>query len=262
MTRVLSAIVLVPLIGAAVWFLSPAGLLVVTEVVLVGAMLEYARLSAGLGAALPVVPATFAAGLTCGVIAWPGGPAEVAWMAGALALASIAVGSGRVDPSTLTSVFSAVFAMAYVGVPLGAILRVHRLEGREAVLALLLTVAASDTAQYYTGRLLGRHRLSPAISPNKTVEGAIGGLVAGPLAMVLIGAWWRPEAGAMRMAALGLVAVSFGILGDLFESLLKRSAGVKDSSDLIPGHGGVLDRIDALLFAAPPYYIALTYGVL
>ncbi|MFB3853242.1 MAG: phosphatidate cytidylyltransferase [Vicinamibacterales bacterium] len=261
MVRVLSAIVLLPAVFAAVWFLDTAGLLIVVEAILILAMLEYARLSAGLGADLPVVPATVAAGLTCAAVAWPGGPVEVAWMAGTLALASISVGWGRVASTTLTSVFSAAFAMAYVGLPLGCLVRIHRLDGPGAVLALLLTVAASDTAQYYTGRLLGRHKLSPAISPNKTVEGAIGGLTFGTLAMVLLGAWWRPEAGALGMAGLGLVAVSLGILGDLFESLLKRSAGVKDSSNLIPGHGGVLDRIDALLFAAPCYYLALTYGV-
>ena len=124
----------------------------------------------------------------------------------------------------------------------------------------MLTVMVSDTAQYYTGRAFGRRPLAPAISPKKTVEGAIGGFVFGTAAaggrrrMVAAGRAGRRCA---RCSASTIVAL--GIAGDLFESMLKRSAGVKDSSALIPGHGGVLDRIDALLFAAPVYYIVLKY---
>lgn len=262
MARVLSAIVLLPLLLAAIWFLGPFGLLVVTELVLVLAVIEYARLSAGLGAEISTAATSVAAGAVCAAAAWQDGPVLVALTAGTLGLAAIAIGSPSAGSRGLTRTFSSVFAMAYLGLPLGAFLNLRHADGREAVFALLLTVAASDTAQYYTGRLFGRRRLAPAISPKKTVEGAAGGLVAGPLVMVLLGAWWRPGAGVLPMAALGLVVTSFGMLGDLFESLMKRSAGVKDSSALIPGHGGVLDRIDALLFAAPPYYIVLRHGFL
>ena len=124
----------------------------------------------------------------------------------------------------------------------------------------MLTVMVSDTAQYYTGRAFGRRPLAPAISPKKTIEGAIGGFVFGTLLLAVAGALVAAgDAGraARRRSASAIVAL--GIAGDLFESMLKRSAGVKDSSALIPGHGGVLDRIDALLFAAPVYYIVLKY---
>jgi phosphatidate cytidylyltransferase len=123
----------------------------------------------------------------------------------------------------------------------------------------MLTVMVSDTAQYYTGRALGRRPLAPAVSPKKTIEGAVGGFVFGTALFVGVGAWWLPSMPLALRVALGLTLVALGIAGDLFESMLKRSAGVKDSSTLIPGHGGVLDRIDALLFAAPVYYVVLKY---
>jgi phosphatidate cytidylyltransferase len=145
----------------------------------------------------------------------------------------------------------------YLGLPLGALVVIHAERGPGAVFLLMLTVIVSDTAQYYTGRAFGRRRLAPAISPGKTVEGAIGGFVFGT-AMLLIGAeWWLPETPIWLRVVAGIAVVTLGITGDLFESMLKRSAGVKDSSALIPGHGGVLDRIDALLFAAPAYYMLI-----
>jgi phosphatidate cytidylyltransferase len=120
-------------------------------------------------------------------------------------------------------------------------------------------VAGSDTAQYYTGRALGRRKLAPRVSPGKTIEGAAGGLVAAVAIGAALSSWGLPGV-AWPGAALGaLLLALFGIAGDLFESLLKRSAGVKDSSALIPGHGGVLDRIDAYLFTFPMFYLFLRY---
>ena len=123
----------------------------------------------------------------------------------------------------------------------------------------MLSIMVSDTAQFYAGRAFGRHLLAPQVSPKKTVEGAVGGFVFGSATMALAGGWWLPGVATGMRLLLGLAIVALGIAGDLFESLLKRAAGVKDSSALIPGHGGVLDRIDALLFAAPVYYLVLRY---
>ena len=109
----------------------------------------------------------------------------------------------------------------------------------------------SDSAQYYTGRAFGKRPLAPTISPKKTVEGAIGGMVFGTLATAVGGHYVFTSSPIWVLALLGAAISLLGIVGDLFESLLKRSAGVKDSSNLIPGHGGVLDRIDSWLFAAP-----------
>jgi len=123
----------------------------------------------------------------------------------------------------------------------------------------MLTVMVSDTAQYYAGRLFGRTPLAPAISPKKTLEGAMGGFVFGTLLMAVAGYWWLPDVSWLIRTLLGAAVVALGIAGDLFESMLKRSAGVKDSSALIPGHGGVLDRIDSWLFAAPVYYVFVRF---
>ena len=160
---------------------------------------------------------------------------------------------------TLENAATDVVAPAYIGLPLGMLVAVQILAGWRATLLLIGTVAISDSAQYYTGRAFGRRPLAPIVSPKKTVEGAIGGAVVGTLLFSIVGIWWLPQLAAPFRAVLGLTIVALGIVGDLFESMLKRSAGVKDSSALIPGHGGVLDRIDALLFAAPVYYIVLRY---
>jgi phosphatidate cytidylyltransferase len=151
------------------------------------------------------------------------------------------------------------FAMIYLGIPLGALVGVHSFGGRGAVLLLVATVAISDTAQYYTGRLFGRRPLAPRLSPKKTMEGALGGLVIAPAFLYFAGPYFVPPAVPAMIAALGLVLVVAGIAGDLFESMLKRAANMKDSSTLIPGHGGILDRIDALLFATPVFYMYLRW---
>ena len=146
--------------------------------------------------------------------------------------------------------------MIYLGVPLGMLVAIHARGGWRATLLLIATVVVSDSMQYYTGRMLGRHPLAPAISPKKTIEGAVGGVVFGTLFMTVVGSRVLLAA-PVQMALLGVAIVLLGIAGDLFESRLKRQSGVKDSSALIPGHGGVLDRIDALLFAIPAFYLYL-----
>ena len=181
-------------------------------------------------------------------------------MAATIVVGSITVGMGRRGADTLQDVSAALFALLYLGLPLGALVAIRVEGGREVLLLLLASVMTSDTAQYYGGRAFGRRALAPAISPTKTVEGAIAGLVAGTLAMVVIGEWWLPAVGPAGRALLGATVVGLGLMGDLFESGLKRNAGVKDTSSVIPGHGGVLDRVDSLLFATPFYYMVVRYG--
>lgn len=131
--------------------------------------------------------------------------------------------------------------------------------GAGCLLSLLILIWCADIAAYFTGRTLGRHKLAPRVSPGKTWEGAAGGVLAATV-WLLASAWWWPESfGALllaRWSMSGLIAVGvflavMSIIGDLFESLLKRRAGVKDSSRLLPGHGGVYDRIDAVMPVAP-----------
>jgi phosphatidate cytidylyltransferase len=259
MLRILSGLVLIVVVGAAIWFLTTPALLLVAEVVLVLGFVEYAGLAEALGARIPRVVSGTAAALAAASLALAY-PLELPLLAALIAVGAVIVGARVPGPGVLADASAALFPVLYLGLPLGALVAIHATGGREAVLLLLSTIIVSDTAQYYSGRLFGRRKLSPLISPKKTVEGAIGGFLVAPPAMVLLARWWLPGAGTSMLLLVGLLLVGVGIAGDLFESLLKRSAGVKDSSALIPGHGGVLDRIDSLLFAAPAFYLFLRYG--
>jgi phosphatidate cytidylyltransferase len=126
------------------------------------------------------------------------------------------------------------------------------------IFLVLVIVMSGDTAAYYVGCNLGRRKLYPLVSPNKSVEGAIGGLF-GSLAGTFVARFtFFPELSVVDCFATALLLGSLGQVGDLFESLLKRSFGVKDSGTIVPGHGGILDRLDSILFAVPAaYYYAL-----
>ncbi len=259
MLRILSGLVLIVVFFCGIWFLPSGALLVVAEGVLLLAFIEYARLAEAVGARVPRAASAAAAMATCAAMGL-GLPLDLVLVAVLVGLCAVIVGSRMPAPGVLGDIAAAVFPAIYLGLPLGSFVALHALAGREAVLLLLATIIVSDSAQYFTGRLFGRTKLSPAISPKKTVEGALGGFVLAPIAMAAIARWWLPGRTTGWALLVGLVLVGLGIAGDLFESLLKRSAGVKDSSTLIPGHGGVLDRIDAMLFAAPVFYVLLKYG--
>ncbi|MGE5284989.1 MAG: phosphatidate cytidylyltransferase [Actinomycetota bacterium] len=129
------------------------------------------------------------------------------------------------------------------------------LRGEHWVFLGILAVAAGDTAAYFTGRSIGRRRLAPAVSPNKTVEGAVGGLLGSVGCAVLYAHGFLPGVPVGYAAATGAVVGIAGQAGDLFESLIKRAAGVKDSGTILPGHGGILDRVDGILAAGPVLYL-------
>ena len=123
-----------------------------------------------------------------------------------------------------------------------------------------LVLMGSDTGAYYTGRLLGKHKLAPSISPGKTWEGAVGGMAASLLLAALAHFWFFRELSLVAALALAAVMNVLGVVGDLTESALKRGAKAKDAAQILPGHGGFLDRLDSLLFNAPLiYYFALYY---
>ena len=170
----------------------------------------------------------------------------------ALAMARRATPEAMFD-ATMTTFFPVLF----VGLPFAFVVGLRVIPGQngpDLLLLAMLCVTLSDAGAYYAGSAFGTHRLAPLISPKKSWEGVAGGDL-GSLAGALIGHFWffqrLPLAHAL---ALGVVLCAAGILGDLAESMLKRSAGVKDSSALLPGHGGVLDRVDSLLVAAPVLY--------
>jgi phosphatidate cytidylyltransferase len=257
MTRVLSGVAMAALAIGLVWVLTPAALLGVVLVVAALAFGEYARIVRAIGAHLPWWTTLAATLLVCAMVPFPWISPEVILVVALMVTAANVLRSERVGAATLLDTAAAMLAPIYIGLPLGALVAIAAVSGREAVLVLMGTVAVSDTAQYYAGRTFGRRPLAPLRSPKKTLEGAVGGFVVAPAVLVAAGAAWLPGQDPARLAVLGVLLVVAGIIGDLFESMLKRAADVKDSSHLIPGHGGVLDRIDALLFAAPVFYVFL-----
>lgn len=145
----------------------------------------------------------------------------------------------------------AVAGPHYVGGLFGAtVLLFQRDNGGSWVMLALLCSFLSDTLAYFVGRRFGRRRLSAVVSPKKTVEGAIGGLVGGLCGSLVAHFWFLPELPLLHAIPLALFATAAGQAGDLCESLIKRSVGVKDSGNALPGHGGILDRTDAMLFSA------------
>jgi phosphatidate cytidylyltransferase len=265
-TRVISGALLLGATIGALWFLPPVFLLGIAVAVALLAFREYVDIAARAGSHVSRPAGATAVALACVAVGMPGLPVEVALAGTTLGLSALALATtsrsatGEDTGGALQTAAISAFAPLYIGVPMGLLSATRWTLGREAALLLILTVAISDTFQYYSGRAFGRHLLAPVVSPKKTVEGAMGGFVGAALSVGVIGHWWLPELGLPWRVALGLAIAAVGIVGDLFESLLKRSVGMKDASAVIPGHGGVLDRIDAMLFAAPVFYVFVRYS--
>ena len=156
-----------------------------------------------------------------------------------------------------------VFGVVYIGLFLTFAVLLHAADdGIHWVLLILLVIAAGDTGAYYAGSYLGRHKLCPSVSPKKTIEGAIGGLLANLIIGIAYKMFFLPSLTLWGCALLVLVVGGVGQAGDLFESEFKRAADIKDSGTLLPGHGGFFDRIDALLFALPTAYLLKEYILL
>jgi phosphatidate cytidylyltransferase len=253
--RVLSGLVLATATLAAILFLPLTGLRFLAVAIALLATREFIAIARHMRVSPPGWMAYPLVAVACWYAAAPGGITITEGVPIAvLALLMVFV---LFRNATLADAGVAVLAPIYIGLPLGTLAAVHALGGRDATLLLIFTIVVSDTAQYYTGRLLGRHPLAPTVSPKKTIEGAVGGVVFGTALMIAAGQRIFPQARGSFLVAMGLAVVVLGITGDLFESKLKRTAEMKDSSTLIPGHGGILDRIDALLFASPTFYVFL-----
>lgn len=159
----------------------------------------------------------------------------------------------RKGPAIITTVTNTVFSLCYISMPFVAFLKFSFQDlpdyNWQKPLFVMVLVWSSDTFAYVAGRLFGRTYLFPALSPKKTVEGWIGGTILAGVAGAIMSYFW-PFIGITNGIVLGVLVSIFGTAGDLFESALKRQAGVKDSGNIIPGHGGLLDRFDAFLIAA------------
>ena len=257
MTRIVSGVVLAVVALGLIWFLTSIALLGVALVLAALAFHEYEQIVAKIGAKIPYWTTLVATLLTCAMVPFQWVAIESVLTASLIVIALNVLASDRVGPPLLSDSAAAMLSPIYIGLPIGCLVGVHVIAGREAVLLLIATVAISDSAQYYTGRTLGRTPLAPLRSPKKTREGALGGFVIAPLFLGIAGPHFLPAFPWQWHVSAALCIVPCGIIGDLFESMLKRAADVKDSGALIPGHGGVLDRIDALLFAAPVFYLFL-----
>jgi phosphatidate cytidylyltransferase len=258
MVRLVTGVLLAAVFLALIWFADATILLVVALAVAALAVHEYVQLFRAIGAHVPAVPTLLATLTATAMVPFPRAPLDAVVPGGVIfiavwAMAAMKPGDDFAEASRGAA--AGALSVLYIGLGLGTLVGIHVYGGRGAVLLLMATIVISDTAQYYAGRAFGRHALAPNLSPKKTIEGAVGGFVAAPVFLVFAAYYLVPAAtNPLVLAVVGVSVVIAGIAGDLFESMLKRAAGVKDSSALIPGHGGVLDRIDALLFAAPVFF--------
>jgi phosphatidate cytidylyltransferase len=192
----------------------------------------------------------------------------IQWMLGGLlatfVFAFVVYGLGGVRQSATQSFGVTLLGVAWVGGGIGCLLLIRDIPdfGFWAVMAVLFTVFAADTGAFFVGRTFGRHRMAPAISPKKSWEGLVGGLVAAVgMAFVILYKDRDEFLTIPQSLVLGLVIAIAAVLGDLFESAIKRDLDVKDSGSLLGGHGGVLDRLDSLLWAGPAaFFTILAFG--
>lgn len=267
MARVLSAIVFLPILFSALWLGSPIWFVAIASAGILLGLYEYYALTKqggqiqGMIAAVAILAAFYFEKheLILAIIA-------------ALVIVELIVQLfANADKDEFDHVLSVAavraFGVLYVAVLGGYIVALAVIENPIPKLpAKLLTlffivVFAGDTGAYYTGRNFGRHKLAPRVSPGKTIEGLVGGLAGNVIATLIAHFTFFPELKVWQAIPLAIVMGLLGVVGDLCESMLKRGAKAKDAGHLIPGHGGLLDRLDSMLFNAPLlYYFYVIWG--
>ena len=266
--RVASAVVGVPVVLAAVWFGPPWLTLLAAAAAALGA-LEFYRLAEGRearpAAALGVlwtllfVVAGHDGGRLTPLVLFGGGAAAFAWHQLVRLRPLAALTANGEDPRAFRDAvtdfgYTAIGAL-YLGWPLSlALVLWQDYQGPEWVLVVILGAFATDTGAFFTGRAIGRRPLAPTISPGKTQEGAVGGFIAGLAAVVGLALLLDLPVSMAEAVVLGALVAVAGQVGDLVESKIKRSAGAKDAGGLIPGHGGMLDRLDSVVFVIVVVY--------
>jgi phosphatidate cytidylyltransferase len=257
LSRILVAAVGLPVVLYLVW-LGGVWLFVLAAVAATTALHELFSIARPLR---PLVLAGYTGALLALLGAWLGG---TEWMAAGFmstfALAFLLKGVSGTRQSVALAVATTVLGAGWIGVGLAHAVLLRAIpptdDGRLAILAVLLAVFGADTAAYLVGRLIGRHRLAPAISPGKTWEGLVAGTVVAVLVPFFV-LYQSDFLDVWRSLVLGAVIAVAAPIGDLFESAVKRDLGVKDSGGLLLGHGGMLDRLDALLFASVASYYTI-----
>jgi phosphatidate cytidylyltransferase len=266
-TRIISAVIAAALVILVTYFFQTTGLFVICSLVVFGCIYEYSKLTFGNAdapkhlrfgfmflAAMIYVISLINMELSAGV-------ASIA----AIIFLTMGVLSVRKTPDLTRALklqSAGLVGFFYVGIfAATAIGTLNFGDGAVWLFGLLGIVFAGDTFAYLCGRFFGKRKLLEAVSPKKTIEGSIGGLIGSAIAGGVLAYFFVPEIPVYQLALTGFVSGAFGQVGDLFESLLKRIADVKDSGAIMPGHGGFLDRVDGVLFAAPVYYVLVRFLV-
>jgi len=276
LARILTAAVLIPLVLALVWWGPPALLAAIAAGVALLALLEFFNLAGRMGLrafrdwTLACAAGLFYAQYTAGLVethsfrgvsivregGW-GISLEAVLLIFIFGMAAIGIGTRRRFYEVLPGMAASSAGLLFVALPFSYLVRIDEIErsGRTLVLFTLFLMWAGDTLAYFVGKALGHVPMAPELSPQKTWEGAFANLIGSLLVGLLFARWVQVETlPLLVIAALGNIA---GQMGDLLESASKRSAGVKDSGGLLPGHGGILDRIDALILCIPVIWFYL-----
>jgi phosphatidate cytidylyltransferase len=275
LARILTAAVLIPLVLALVWWGPPALLAAVAAGVVILALLEFFNLAARVGlrafrdwtlaCAAGIFYAQYTAGLVethsfqgVSIVREAGRTVslEAVVLIFIFGIAAIGIGTRRPMYEVLPGIAASSAGLLFVALPFSYLVRIDEIErsGRMLVLFTLFLIWAGDTLAYFVGKALGHLPMAPELSPKKTWEGAFANLIGSLLIALLFARWIEADKAALFVvAALGNIA---GQMGDLVESAYKRGAAAKDSGSLLPGHGGVLDRIDSLIFASPVVWAA------
>jgi phosphatidate cytidylyltransferase len=279
--RLLTGLVLIPAIVVAIWWGPPWLIAFATALVSVLALLEFFALADRLGfhayrfwtcaAALAIIAQQWDASRAAGMSGLgevlvrarsPQVTLDLVMVGFVFGAAAIALWSRRALADVLPSVCASAAALVLIVVPFSAVVRLDGVPGvgRELLLFTLALVWAGDTAAYFVGRAIGHRKMSPQLSPGKTWEGALANLLGAWVVGGVFGTFLG--IGSKHLLIMAVLASVAGQIGDAFESGFKRSAGVKDSGTLLPGHGGMLDRIDALILAAPAVWYYFEWVVM
>lgn len=266
--RLLTALVCIPILVGAIWVGLPWLTILVGAAALLG-LWEYYRMTSPTPS---LVPYALAAAWGLGIVVsaqltdlWTGYLPHAVLGAGVLLSAPWLLGNLRREGSLVQRAVW-VFGPFYVAFLLAHALLLRELDGgsdlgQDWLLFAIIVVFATDTGAFFTGRLIGRHKMAPSISPGKTWEGAVGGMAWAVGIALLLGAFLELRVPAWQAVLVGVAAGVAAQLGDLLESRLKRASGVKDAGRLLPGHGGILDRADSIVLAIPAVYYLVKFAL-
>ncbi len=280
--RYLTAAVLIPVMVYLLEYRSPIYFNVFVFAAMIAALIEYAGIMKKKSGTVDFLPLITAGAFSAGIITFGGGPhvivSGVAWFLPLLIVSFWALFSRREPEKKMITIAHNFFPSVFICVTVGHICLLRKLGlggdllnraidyqefSRDILFYLFAVVWLADTAAYHIGKTYGKHKLAPVLSPKKTVEGFFAGIAGGIIVSFAFSWWLGMEIAMIHRLILGIALPLFGLFGDLTESVFKRGVKIKDSSSLIPGHGGMFDRLDSAYFTAPflYYYCRLILNV-